>query len=124
MGACAGFVAFALVAHWLHMQERRARSELAKSNAALLAARAMLVEGSRQAERLRISRELHDSLGHHLTALGLQLDLAQRSADSKEPLGRAKKIGGDSLAAVRKVGGGMQARSGIDLGAALKALAG
>ena len=44
-----------------------------------MATRAMLVESSRAEERLRISRDLHDTLGHHLTALSLQLDVAPGS---------------------------------------------
>jgi signal transduction histidine kinase len=124
-GASLGFSTFALLVHWVRQRERRARAELAKSNAALLATRAMLVEGSRQAERLRISRELHDSLGHHLTALNLQLDLAQRQVAGAplEALARARAIGTTSLAEVRKVVAAMQTEQGIDLVPALKALA-
>ncbi len=36
----------------------------------------MLTESSRIAERMRISRELHDLVGHHLTALSLNLEVA------------------------------------------------
>jgi signal transduction histidine kinase len=34
-------------------------------------------------ERLRIARDLHDTLGHHLTALSLQLDVAARLSEGK-----------------------------------------
>ncbi|MBK7864606.1 MAG: sensor histidine kinase [Archangiaceae bacterium] len=124
-GAYSGFSTFALLVHWARLQERRARAELARSNAALLATRALLVEGSRQAERLRISRELHDSLGHHLAALSLQLDLAQRQTTGKpaEALARARNISQSSLAEVRKVVAEMQTEAGVDLVPALKALA-
>jgi len=37
----------------------------------------------RMSERLRISRDLHDSLGHHLTALSLHLQLALRLHDGQ-----------------------------------------
>ena len=35
-----------------------------------------LAERSRAEERLRIARELHDALGHHLTAMSLNLEVA------------------------------------------------
>jgi hypothetical protein len=64
LGAYSAFYAFGLLVSWIHLQERRARRELAETNAVLLSTRALLVEGSRHGERLRTSRELHDSLGH------------------------------------------------------------
>ena len=69
----AGFQAFAmLTTHYAHNAEQ-ARDRLALVNADLLATRALLAESSRDAERLRLSRELHDVAGHKLTALRLQL---------------------------------------------------
>jgi signal transduction histidine kinase len=126
LGAHSAFCVFALLVFWLHLQERRARAELASSNAALLSTRAMVVEGSRQTERLRISRELHDSLGHHLTALTLQLELAQRlgAGPAVEPLERAKAISRESLGEVRRVVSQMQTPQAMDLVASVKALAG
>ena len=63
--------------------EAMARQQLAAVNAELLGTRAMLAENSRVEERLRISRDLHDTLGHHLTALSLQLDVASRLSEGK-----------------------------------------
>ncbi|TNY05988.1 histidine kinase, partial [Escherichia coli] len=40
-----------------------------------LAAEQLLVEQMRYTERMQIARELHDLMGHHLTALNLQLQL-------------------------------------------------
>lgn len=124
-GAYSSFSTFALLVHYVRRREQRARAELAQSNASLLATRALVVEGSQQAERLRISRELHDSLGHHLVALGLQLDLAQRQATgpAAEALGRARDIAKGSLAEVRKAVSELQTDVGVDVIASLKALA-
>lgn len=54
------------------------RNQLISFNAELMSSRAMLAESSRAAERTEMARELHDSLGHHLTTLNLELELAQR----------------------------------------------
>jgi signal transduction histidine kinase len=59
-------------------RERAAGAALALANAELRANRELLAESSRAAERLRISREIHDALGHHLAALSIQLDVASR----------------------------------------------
>ena len=60
------------------MRERASTTELALLNTELRASRELLAESSRAAERLRISRDIHDALGHHLAALSIQLDVASR----------------------------------------------
>jgi signal transduction histidine kinase len=79
--AIGGFQLFALASSVLAARERAARQKLAAAHNELLATRARLAESSRVEERLRIARDLHDALGHHLTALSLQLDVASRLAD-------------------------------------------
>jgi signal transduction histidine kinase len=81
--AFAGFQLFAYVMASLASRERHAREQLTRAHHELLATRALLAESSRNEERLRISRDLHDTLGHHLTALSLQLDVASRLTNGK-----------------------------------------
>jgi len=81
-------IALTLFASWLGVQvftvlmsqavarEAIARNELAKLNTELRATQQLLVDSSKVAERMRIARELHDLLGHHLTALSLNLEVA------------------------------------------------
>jgi signal transduction histidine kinase len=125
LGAYSAFCAFALLVYWIHLQERRARRELADTNAVLLSTRALLVEGSRHGERLRISRELHDSLGHHLTALSVQLALAEKLAEGRvtDPVGKARAIARESLGDVRRVVNATRSFVAADLTDALKAVA-
>jgi signal transduction histidine kinase len=123
-GAYSTFTAFAFLVYWLYGQERRARRQLARAHADLLATRALVVDGVRQAERLRISRELHDSLGHHLTAMAIQLEVAEQSAlgDAAEPVARARAETKDALAELRRTIAAMQ-RDETDFVASVRALA-
>ncbi len=125
LGAHSAFCIFALLGYRIQQREREARTSLADAYAELVSTRALLVENSRQGERLRISRELHDSLGHHLVALGIQLQLAQRlvPGPGAEAVTRAQGISREALAEVRRVVSAMQAPQQLDLAAALKALA-
>ncbi|NLG56265.1 MAG: two-component sensor histidine kinase [Rhodococcus sp.] len=59
------------------VSEQRLRTQLTAANVELLTANMLLSESVRTSERLRISRELHDLLGHQLTALTLQLETAR-----------------------------------------------
>ena len=81
--AIGGFQAFATASSMLALREAAAREKLAVTNAELQRAQAQLAESSRAEERLRISRDLHDTLGHHLTALSLQLEVASRVSEGK-----------------------------------------
>lgn len=74
---------FAFCLGCIAMAERRQRYRLAKAHAELTATRQLLADSARASERLRISRDLHDGLGHHLAALNLHLDLASRQPEDK-----------------------------------------
>jgi signal transduction histidine kinase len=124
-GAFAGFQAFAIAAMSLAISERSARQDLSRANAELHATRALLDESSRVDERLRISRDLHDTLGHHLTALSLQLEVASRltSAQAEGHVREAHAITKLLLGDVRDVVSRMRETSRIDLGQAIRMLA-
>lgn len=56
--------------------EEQAKEALQNKNAQLQATQHLLSELSRQSERTRIARDLHDLVGHHLTALTIKLQVA------------------------------------------------
>ncbi len=81
-----GFATLAVALVRFFDSERRARVELARAG-----------------ERVRIARELHDVLGHHLAAMTIQLDLARRKTegDARAPLNEAYSTAQRMLADVR-----------------------
>lgn len=116
---------FAFAAGRLIIHERDGREELGRVNRELLAAQALLAQSSRQAERVRIARELHDSLGHHLTALAVNLELAQRVEPerAREIAGRSHLIARLLLNDVRDTVASMRRGGDIDVRDAIAALA-
>lgn len=82
-GSYLSFQMFALGAASLAESEREAREALAEANLGLERMHGLAVETARHAERLRIARDLHDSLGHRLTALGLTLEAARHVPSSQ-----------------------------------------
>lgn len=113
-----GFQLLAFFVSELLAREGRAREELR-------AAHARLAETSRLEERLRISRELHDAVGHHLTALRLNLEVASRTAEgrAREPVEAAQSIAQLLLAEVRGAVEELRDSDRLDLPSALRALA-
>lgn len=109
---------------WLVRRERTSRVQLAIAHAQLQATQALLGETVRASERMRIARNLHDAIGHHLTALNLHLDLALRQAggDASESLRTSRELAHGLLSEVRAVVGGERHVRHIDVGAALRLL--
>jgi signal transduction histidine kinase len=119
-----GFQVFAICAAQLARSEARAHDELARLNMELRAAQALMTENARMTERLRISRDLHDILGHSLTTLAIHLDVAGRLArgQAAEHVKCARDVAGALLAEVRTVVNQVRVDPG-DLRATLLALA-
>ena len=124
--AIGGFQVFAAASSMLALSEAAARAGLAQAHAELQAAQARLADNSRTEERLRISRDLHDALGHHLTALSLQLDVASRVADGKaaEHIARAHAVARLLLSDVRDVVSTLRESGPTDVVAAIRTVAG
>ena len=120
-----GFQLYALVTTHTALAEARGRRRLARLNAELEATQRLLEESSRASERLRISRELHDLLGHHLTALILNLDVASRVTTGRgaEPLQKAHAIARLLMSDVRAAVSRMRDDDPLDVSDALEALA-
>lgn len=107
----------------LAVRERQVRLRLAEANAHLRATQSMLSDTVRSSERTRIARDLHDAVGHHLTALNLHLDLALRQSGAAAPaaLHTSRELASNLLAEVRVVVSA-ERREHIDLKAAVTAL--
>lgn len=134
----AGFV---LILSQLVLRERRARERAEQVLGALRQTHAELMDAHRQlavataataelatlGERNRLAREIHDGLGHALTALAIQLEQAQsfrtRDAERAErAVATAKRLADEALTAVRRSVGVLRVPS-ASLQQALEALA-
>lgn len=85
------------------LREQRTRRKLAGAHVELKAASILLSESARTAERLRISRELHDLIGHQLTVLTLELETARHldGDEARAHVERADRVARELLRDVR-----------------------
>lgn len=119
-----GFQLFAFFTFQILAAESRAREELSRANAELRALQQMFAETSRMAERVRISQELHDALGHHLTALSLNLEVAAHQTEdpARENVRKAQSLARLLLADVREIVHALKKSEGVEVDSALRAL--
>lgn len=118
------FNLFALVMINSLIKAKQAHAELSIANRELLSTQSLLTEATKQSERTRIARNIHDLLGHHLTALTIKLQVASHLSEGEskrhidECFGLAKLLLSDVREAVTEI----RKKSHIDLHSALKAL--
>ena len=119
-----GYSSFAMVIGLIARQQAEAREEQRRLNSELRATRALLAESSRMSERVRISRELHDLLGHHLTALSLNLEVAGHLTEGRaqEHVRQSHTLAKLLLTDVREAVSEMRDEGAIDLSGAIRTL--
>jgi signal transduction histidine kinase len=103
---------------WVEEQKSRQKAERLTQQVETLAT---------DLERNRIARDIHDTLGHSLTSLDVQIEFAQRvqstePARAQQAIDLAKKLSSQALDNVRQALGTMK-RSNFDLTEAIDALA-
>lgn len=89
------------------LAERQSREKLMLANEQLRQYALRIKDQATLEERNRIARDIHDSLGHFLTALNIQLEGALKlwesnPARSKKFLAEAKRLGSSALQEVRQ----------------------
>ncbi|MEM9531803.1 MAG: sensor histidine kinase [Pseudomonadota bacterium] len=124
MALYACFQMFSLMIGHFAVQVNEARMALAAMNAELLATRSLLESSARDRERLRVSRELHDTAGHTLTALKLSLrQLRDRSRpEDRDALTDCLNLSSDLLEDIRHLVGNLRELNPLDLDRALAEL--
>lgn len=87
--------------------ERQAREQLEVANQQLAEYAAQVSQLATMRERNRLAREVHDSLGHYLTVINVQLEVVTKLLESNpskalEAAKRAKELASEGLSEVRR----------------------
>jgi signal transduction histidine kinase len=99
-------IVFVVVFTRVAASEREARTALAEANQLLRDHAAQVEELATTKERNRLAREIHDSLGHYLTVVNVQIGAAQAILEQDRPraldhLANAQALTQEGLAEVR-----------------------
>ena len=118
------FSALVFVVSTVASQQAEEREVQRRLISELRATRALLAESTRIAERMRIARELHDVIGHHLTALSLNLEVASHLSNESSAVHvrKAQSTARLLLADVREAVSELRQDDAIDLTQALQSL--
>ncbi|MEM8548098.1 MAG: sensor histidine kinase [Pseudomonadota bacterium] len=120
----ATFHLFALMTTRTAKQAEAARDQTQALYRELVATQHLLSEASRQSERTRIARDLHDLVGHHLTALSIHLQIAERqtTGDAQERIAQSRSLARLLLSDVRDAVTSLRDQGALDLRRALELL--
>lgn len=105
-------------------KESIAKEESQQLYRELLAAQRLLREATKQSERVRIARNIHDLVGHHLTALTINLQVALHKTDgeAKQQVEKSYAIAKLLLSDVREAVTEIREKSNIELRESLHAI--
>ena len=119
------FHLFALLTARNASEAQSARDKVEMLNRELVATQHLLAEASRQGERTRIARDLHDLLGHHLTALSINLQIAERmaSGETKAKVEECRALARLLLSDVREAVSELRDESAVDFTRAIALVA-
>ncbi len=119
-----GVSVFSFIISLTAYKQQHDKEQLRLLNTELKATQVLLADSSRINERLRISRELHDLVGHHLTALTLNLEAASHLTEGKPQkyVKKSQSIARLLLADVREVVGQFRQSGTLNLGQAIDEL--
>ena len=118
------FNLFALVMVNSRLKEEQANAKAQALNRELMATQVLLESAAKDAERTRIARNIHDLLGHHLTALTIHLQVVERQleGDLKQKVSNCHQIAKLLLSDVREAVSEIRDHDGIDIKSALETL--
>ena len=112
------FHLFALLSSLSSKEAAEANEKTQKLNRELMATQHLLGESSRESERTRIARDLHDLVGHHLTALSINLQVASHlsQGEAKEKIDQCHSLSKLLLSDVRDAVSTLRTLPVVDLG--------
>ncbi|TMP35028.1 sensor histidine kinase [Pseudoalteromonas rubra] len=123
-GLFASFHLFSFVVSHRMRQERIAKEQAQLANSQLLATQSLLSQSVSRQERLHLARELHDDVGHQLTSLIVNLDVARRTAEEpqKPQLQQSYTLARETLEKIRALVSDKRTEQPLDLEAVLTEL--
>ena len=118
------FHLFALLMARTTAAAEAARDRAEFLNRELISTQHLLSEASRHSERTRIARDLHDLLGHHLTALSINLQIAERLADgeAKDKIAESRALARLLLSDVREAVSTLREEAKVDFARSVRLL--
>ncbi|WP_100643917.1 sensor histidine kinase [Alteromonas facilis] len=111
------FNLFAIVIINAMLNATRTQEALGHKNRELLATQSLLTEATKQSERTRIARDIHDLLGHHLTAMTIKLQVASRlsEGEAKQQIDECYGLAKLLLSDVREAVSEIREKSALDI---------